>query len=530
MTKRLNKKEIFWLFLIGCTIIFLTVFNLYKMDDFSVPDSEVEKVFARTMWREKSLFPETWYSTTEPLNLRPTVFTSIFWGILKDMCIAHSATLAIMMICSCFATYYMFSGLKNISRISILIGMELLLAGFGLNFAKWYFVIYGAYGFILISMFLLAGYFLRVYNEKNRKRKESIFIGLLYFVLGLVGPRTLVFTLAPFTLVNLYYVIVMYGKTEQFKKRIIIENIRVIGFYILGLFGYWLLFLRSGKLAIDTVGTMWVSVENIWTNLSEAFLNCIRIIGINGSVKLMSIDGINILCKVGIIISFFIFLSYVRNLEEDQQYLFSLFLVATGITILFCSTLSLTGDGQPQNRYWYFYAIIYMILISIVLSYEWILKVKKCCYIFEAILLCMIIVNVFSNYVNLWNITGYTIEKKVAAYLIENHIDYGYAPYNSAYIIQEASKEKVEMISLLVAFSAENADQVDIWYFNLDEYVVKKAQEQKNFIVILTDYEEQVMLENWNSILYKESCEKIHEIDYYNIYRFTQFPFQYLEG
>ena len=527
--KGIHKKELFWLFLIGSTIIFLTCFNLYKMDDFSTPDSEVEKIFAKAMWRENSLFPETWYSTTEPLNLRPTVFTAILWGILKDMQIAHSITLFIMMIASCFAVYYMFSGLKNINKISILIAVELLLAGFGLNFTRWYFAIYGAYGFILISMFLLAGYFLRIYQEQTIKTAERIFLFAVYFMLGLVGPRTMIFTLAPFTMVNLYCVILKYFKTSQFKKKIIIENAFIIGIYGLGLLGYVLIFLKSGKLAVDTVGATWIRVEDIWTHLFQAFLNCIKVIGIDGSVKLLSIDGMNILCKISMIIIFFLVIHGIKNLKEEQQYLFYLFLAAAGIAILFCSTLSLTGDGQPQNRYWYFYSVVYVIWISIVLSYEWLLEIKKCAGIFEAFLGCIMIINMFSTYINIWNVTGYIAEKNVAAYLIENQIPYAYAPYNSAYSIQEASGEKVEMVSLIVTFSMENADQVGIWYFNLDEYVVKEAQNQKEFIVIVTDYEEELMLGNGNSILYQKPCEKIQEIDHYNLYRFIQFPFQYIE-
>ena len=120
-------------------------------------------------------------------------------------------------------------------------------------------------------------------------------------------------------------------------------------------------------------------------------------------------------------------------------------------------------------------------------------------------------------------------EKKVAQYLIENNYHYGYAPYKSAYMIQAASQEHVEMVSLISDFAIENADMVDIWYFNLDKNIVQRAQNSSPYIVILTDTEESKMLENNNSILYAKANNKLAEIDNYNVYTFSQLPFSYAQ-
>ena len=87
MTKMKKKNSEYFLSgVIFITIIILSLFNRFKIDDYVNPDAEVECVFARAIWNEKTLFPAEWIHSTEPQNLKPSILTSIFWGKTQIFC------------------------------------------------------------------------------------------------------------------------------------------------------------------------------------------------------------------------------------------------------------------------------------------------------------------------------------------------------------------------------------------------------------------------------------------------------------
>ncbi len=527
-----NRQELFWLIAIVCTIIFLFAFNLYKLDDFIIPDAVVERVFAKTMWREKSLFPKSWYHSTEPQNFRLTVITAVLWGITGNMQIAHSVALLFVTVCIAITFYYMLSGLKVVRLSTILMGIELLIAGFGWMFSAWYFIIDGRYAFIMISMFILSGFLLRAYHKKLHLRDRFLTI-LIFGILGIIGPRSLLYTLFPFFLVC--FCIAIHEHIKQQKKIIVsgsvlAEIILPISSNIIGLFLYIIIFSHSDKVPVDTANAAWVSAGDFIKNIADSLSNCLQIVGIDGSAKLLSIHGVDILCKIGLLAATIYFAVYFQNyFQEDEKFLILQYMSSSIITIFFCSALSITGNGQAQNQAWYYYSVVYTVVITVVVLIGHISNIKIINKLLQLYLIIAIVINLYHVYIMRLNQDNNVSEKKVAQYLIENNYHYGYAPYNSAYMIQAASQEHVEMVSLISDFAIENADMVDIWYFNLDKNIVQRAQNSSPYIVILTDTEESKMLENNNSILYAKANNKLAEIDNYNVYTFSQLPFSYAQ-
>lgn len=524
MINKEKTKTLILLIILVIIVMLFAVLNIFKIDDYIHSDIVAEINFAQQMWEQKSLLPEGWYYAYEPSTLRPCLIAALFYGITGKFLLSQSLSIIVTTVLIICSYTYMMIGCK-IKKNAILASLIMLLAGFGYTFDEKMFLYYGYYGFYLMFIFFITGYCIRLINSESIKYNKLINISVICvsFLYGIMGIRMTVFYYFPLigAFVLMIYLIYRKGENINAKFRALLKVSIFLGSNILGLVVYKLLFGADKYLVIDSSSSKLIDITDLFNRICLNIVGMLKFVGILGNVPITSIQGIDMLLKMVMILMVIlgILWSY-KNMNENSKLTVLIFALGSIVALVMTSIVNI---GDPGKSYWYFYMFNILLVIGVAIVLDMLgsdIFVKNIIHIG---LTLIIAVSVFANYTPMIRYQGNTEYKQIAKYLLDNGYDFGYATFWNAGVIKAESDGKID-IAHINFINKDNAANIAPFRWLTDEKLFLEKPLDKRVVLILTKEEENILLENSNSILNKVPNEKKVEIGNYSIYEYQKSP------
>lgn len=502
--------EILLFLLLVFLLLFFTWLNFTKLNDFLDSDIVAEMSYIQKVVESKNVLPPSWCNSQELFISRPWFIPAPIYAVTNNLELSYQLSIAITTVL-CLLSFTYFLRQINLSNRNILLADCLFM---GLYHDSIIFHYLNAYSVFIIISFLTIGF---CYNSKtsscNRKHFLLKFAGMtaLSFYIGLSGPRMLLMLYIPLFALDFLYILRELWNSGRLKCIWAMKYSSIL--LLANLFGY----VVNKKVIAPSIGFQ--DVSNFYITDISTFLNTIvrqieiifSVTGFAGPVKLFSLQGINCIYKMFLLVLFFMALRFLAK-EKKQEIgpvLFFLF------SLLFVFLYLIITGSTGADRYYIFVDIMIIVVFSLFLQNireKHILKIG----LFSVLVLGMVL-NI-ANVAKEFKMNGNIPQKEVASYLVNNGYQRVVGTYWNSDILKGLSNGKITTLHVATNFTP--------YYWLTDKDLYLDNNDSQGIVLILTndeinEYKKQNDA-NWQLIL---SAESIKKIDNYNLYYFKTNPF-----
>lgn len=497
--------------IIVCVILYLNICQIVVNMD---TDYIAELNYGRNVCEHKSIFPKGWVYANELMFFSPALLFSMFYALTGQYIISYSVALCVSLFFILAAFVYFISGfIKSENNILLSVIFLLSFCGNGRSFAVLTYLYYGYYAWYLIVILFTVGYLERLYVYKKRNIWITFVIVTASFLLGIVGIRMAFFLYLPVLIHAILHVLKHRFQKELIKWQYINVCFLLSVCYTIGFFTNKVL-LSDLELASDIIGNLYITdiisvPQKVWTEIVSALSIVIGNVSLCPVFSLetadMAVKGLLVIVSLGIIM-------------KERETLFHSFVpgyfVNYFLIILIINSFTSYGQGRA-----FYYFLMPVFFISIFINYlEKNNETRKSIYLTG--LIYLIFVNNFLLYYN-GDIKGKPYDHdlvKLVEWIEDNQYKKITAPFWTAGRIEAYADGRI-IASYLESELTSNINAM-IYLNHKENY----RMDDKDNIVILTDKEEEKIIENVNSKLYTRDAEKVTEIGEYNVYQFTESP------
>lgn len=510
--KKITKEQgavIFWsialLFLSG-TIVYLNLTKLpYNIDT----DFIAEIDYSRAVWEYGNLFPKQWTCANELMFFRPTVLAALLYGMTGKYIFSYAAALCMMLVCILACAWYLLGSFPaKASHKCMALCLLLSFCGDGRSFIVLICLYYGYYGLYIAAMCLTIGALARIYAQRPVHRLLLVSLSIIAFLQGIVGVRMTAMLYVPIGLAAGWLYRIWKKENKPANQRFLSV---CTGLLVINVGG-----LLAGKLLIPHemihADLMRIHISNFNSVLEIFWKNLVGVLhlllGTAGGMEIVSIETFDIAVKALLLGTVFLMLKK-QGFHFKTDFIVSYSLLYM-ILILMLTTFTDMGNGYYTYYFFLPVAVIYLMLHCMAHT-----RVNVC---LPLLAFLMLATNFMVHYEPDFSSKADESTAKLVQWLTDNGIDQCTAYFWTAGPIEALSDGQIRTAYL------KEGSKTDM---RPEQYLADDSRFDPAFTdchVILTDEQENNLLENSTSRLHTWKCEKIAEIDTYNIYKFAQNP------
>ena len=498
--------------LVVLVLVSLLIFTFTGSNLYFNSDTATANILAEEIVRTHQYFPEGWYAGQDLWVFYLHTFIAVFTLFSDDYLFMRSLACTIFIIMAVLSCIY--CSRKVMKNNSWLVAVPLLFCGISLEYST---VVFGQCAYItsmIYTFFFIALFIDSIDGNTLEIRSKAKFIVLLVLMafIGFNGIRQVqIFGLPLAGTVVIYYFFNHYKESVQdfFKKSkpAVIALSGIIAAIIVGYIGF--IYFSSLVNFNAGVANILLSDFDIFSRIKTFTNSFIGLFGITYGVPLMSIDGIFNIIKIFVGILLLIVFPILQlkdyNTEESSVKLFSIFAV---LHIAEIFTLCIFGAVlSDSSRYLFTSEFLLLFLSSHYIYKKLVQNQAQLLRLVTALAMCVYILPL--SIPKLLSFVGYkdslAYVSRIADFLLENDLSYGYSTYWNASVNTCLSNGRVEINSIYIA------DRVAPYYWlnSKDRY---EANEGRSFL-LLTEEENQYFV---NSKSFTELGEAVSVLYFEN--------------
>ena len=515
MKECLKKMSIIEMVLFALTTLVLVSLLIFTFTGSNLrfnSDTATANILAEEMVRTGQYFPRNWNGGQDLWAFFLHTFIAFFTLFSDDYLFMRSLSCTVFIIMAVVSCIY--CSRKAMKNNSWLVSVPLLFCGISNEYST---VVFGQCAYVsslTYTIFFIALLIDSIDTDTLKIRSLEKFLVLLFLMsfIGLNGVRQIqIFGLPMAGTIVIYYFINNYKKpVKEFLKDSKSAAITLLGIMIAIIVGY-MGFKYCSSLVNFTVGgaNVLLSDMDIFSRIKTFFNLFISLFGIAYGAPLLSLEGIFNVIKIfmGILLLVVFPVLQIKdfNKECSSIKIFSIFAVLHIAEIftmcIFCAVLS------DSPRYLFTSEFLLLFLSSHYIYKKLVQNQAQLLRLVTALAMCVYILPL--SVPKLLSFVGYkdslAYVSRVANFLLENDLSYGYSTYWNASVNTCLSNGKVEINSIYIA------DRVAPYYWlnSKDRY---EANEGRSFL-LLTEEENQYFV---NSKSFTEFGEAVSVLYFEN--------------
>jgi len=437
---------------------FISIFSYQHGVQWLNSDHSSEMVLGKLLADENSLVSRNWHYSTEIRLIYQTIFIMpLFkligryenWALIRALAIFFNNLLLIL------SYLFMTKQMKIQKKWGFITSLFLIMPISGVY---WDIVTFGGYYILFLAqIFFCLGLFFRLTNSDTNKTLliDFILFTTLSFLLGVQGIRSLLSVHIPLSITCIY----LYFKTTQKKKFPFFLGcysffVCCIGFAINYLLHFRYSFHSYGRMRLVNLP------DEFLTKLGQSLVCLAEFFGFSSESFFISSKGLfSVITIIGTFIFFRIFIKQFRktNLQNNTMLQFTEYYFLPAyfiISVIFNIFIFIIIDESITLRYFIPFLVLYIPLIAILFE-----NIEKICEHLKriAIISGIVLFILGQSYINFQDLgetysvinTPVTADRKgYIRYLLDNHLDYGFATFWNANVTTELSNGKIELAGL----------------------------------------------------------------------------------
>jgi hypothetical protein len=444
-----KKLSLFLLFAALLTLIFNSVFMYRYGWQWLDSDASSEMVLAKLLANENSLVSRNWHYSTEIRLVYQTIFTMpLFkllggggvkpenWALIRALAVFFNSVVLLL-------SYLYFIKPFKIKAVYVFTTAIFLIVPFSRVY--WHIIIFGGYyAFFLAQLFCALGLFKRLIDGTNGENPRRFIIDFALFstltvLLGLQTIRSLLSIYIPLLITGIF----ISRPCDTTKNKMTLA-FGVYGFALCAA-GFAMNYLLRFIYSFHTFENM--RFENLQAVLFTKTEQCIAaaagFLGMTQGDSMLSSRGLFSLFSIAATVVLVYYAA--RRARGDGEKFTPVFFLASALFNIF--VFIVTGE-KVTGRYFIPFMIFFIPIAALAFNEnEKTFSGLKWTMIFSAVIL-FIFGGAFLNYEALEKSNVNAARKGYIKYLLENHLDYGFATFTNANVTTELSNGKIELAGL----------------------------------------------------------------------------------
>jgi len=403
-------------------------------------------VLGKLLADENTLVSRNWHYSTEIRLIYQTIFTMPLFKILgryENWALIRAIAILLNNMVLIFSYLFMARQMKIRTKWIYITSLFLIMPiSIGYWNGYWDIVIFGGYyAFFIAQIFCCLGLFIKLSCQTGTKTSliDFILFTALSFALGVQGIRSPLCVHIPLLITCIY----CYSKTAQKKNFPLFLGcygfiLCCIGFAVNYLLHFWYSFHSFENMRLVNL------YSEFFPKLSQSLVSLAGFFGLSAGSSLMSANGLlSVIAIIGTFILFWAVLKSLRQYTEDK--FMPLFFI---VSVVFNIFVFIVVDESIHGRYFIPFMVLYIPLSAIFFEYV----EKKHGHLKRVAVISGIILFVFGqSYLNFQSMARQDVNsarKGYLNYLLDNKLDYGFAPAEHANVTTELGNGKIEMAGL----------------------------------------------------------------------------------
>ena len=474
--------------------VVITIYSILTYGQANIDsDIAMPSFLARTIWVNKSLFPQNWsYANGDVWVISIHLFVLPFTILLENQSLARMLGASLLILVTLFGPYYQDKKIFKCKSWTVSIPLFLMFLQ-GQDTLRWI-RLDNLYTIYMLFITILSTQIILIYNNKGNKKMLIIFL-ILSMILTITGIRMLSYFTLPFCLTFLFVAYMKYKNTESFEeiRMEILKLLKLISIIIIpAIIGFVIhTFLtvtnitNNGYNELTFIG----NVKEIQSNLLWYFETLFQDFGFNGKAKVFSVSGFqNIITLVCFfLIVFFIPILQLKKLKYETEevrifYIFGFFhSLINFIVIVFFGKTAMTS---------YVLTTIYICILisSRYIMVYWLNKKTINRGIILFIYFFFFVIQLISTYMlsKRW-VDKLVRQKKFTNQLVEKGLYKGYGTYWNAYNNNLYSDYRLKIAAIDIS---ENKIEPFKWLTDISWFNVEKNI--KTFLILSKEENERM--------------------------------------
>jgi hypothetical protein len=433
---------------------FVSIFSYQHGAQWLNSDHSSEMVLGKLLADENTFVSRNWHYSTEIRLIYQTIFIMPLFKLLgryENWALIRSLTILFNNLALILSYLFMTKQMKIQTKWIYITGLFLILP---LSTSYWDFVIFGGYYILFIAqLFCCIGLFVRLIKHADTKKKTALIDFVLFtvlsFMLGVQGIRSLLCIHIPLLITSVYY----YLKTAQKKNFLLFLEcygfiVCCVGFAVNYLLHFWYSFHSFENMRLTDLYT------DFFPKFGQSLVCLAGFFGLSIGSLLLSAKGL--FSVIAIIGTFLLFWVIIKSLQQTKikkntmvqatgnQFMSVFFIVS----VIFNIFVFIVVDESITSRYFIPFMALYIPLVAILFEYiEKTHEHLKRIAIISGIVL-FICGQSHLNFQDMAGWNGNSGRKSYIQYLLDNHLDYGFATFWNANVTTELTNGKIELAGL----------------------------------------------------------------------------------
>jgi len=431
---------------------FVSVFSYRYGWQWLNSDDSSEMVLGKLLAEENTFVSRNWHYSSEIRLIYQTIFTMPLFKLIgryENWALIRALVILLNNLALILSYLFMARQMKIQTKWICITSLFLIMP---ISTGYWDIVTFGGYYiFFIAQLFCCLGLFTRLAGSGTIKTVlvDFILFTALSFALGVQGIRSLLCVHIPLFITCIY----LHSKTEQKKNFTLFLGcygfvLCCIGYAVNCLLHFWYRFYSYETLRLGDL------YAEFFLKLGRSLACLPGFLGFSAGSSLLSAKGLfSVIAIIGTFLLFWAVLKSSRqkkiqnnNIVQPVEYQFMpIFFIVSVIINIF---VFIVVDGDIIDRYFIPFMVLYIPLIAILFG-----NVEKTCgYLKRMTIVSGIVLFVFGQgYLNFQNLSERDINsgrKGYIQYLLDNHLDYGFATFWNANVTTELTNGKIELVGL----------------------------------------------------------------------------------